>query len=125
MTTIDTDTDRGYLIDAFLGARTILSEPGAWCQQNLALHREHRGEYGVDPLNPEADTFCLVGAIKAATGQPVTKHPAVEYLRDLLRRRLDYKGTPQWWNDIEGRTQAEVVGLLDTAIEELKNEPSP
>jgi len=35
MTTIDTDTDRGYLIDAFLGARTILSEPGAWCQQNL------------------------------------------------------------------------------------------
>lgn len=94
--------------EALMQTRELLAPEGAWCQ-------------GV-----AADTHgarCLVGALTDATGR---ERDGQAYLdaRDAIARCL--WRTAVWsitgWNDWPGRTQAEVLGLLDKAI---AAEPKP
>lgn len=123
-----TDEDRGGMIDALLGARSVLSEPGVWCQNAQAKRPLVHRPYGDDPImvggrwsHPDAEQFCLLGAVCVTTRQNATGHPVHRYLASLLRQRFGWKATVPRWNDQPGRTVTEVLGLIDTALDDLKS----
>lgn len=73
-----------------------------WCQGVAAIDHER---IPCDPASPHACAWCLVGAL-------YFDREACKSLRSIL------KGSVCFWNDSKRRTQAEVVALLDGAIEE-------
>jgi hypothetical protein len=101
--------------DLLIETRVLLSEPGAWIQ----------GHYGIDangnPVHPfdenlPACRWCLVGAMCLAG----IKLRCLGLITEALDMLAIASGIPKWeaaqWNDWPGRTQAEVLALLDKAI---------
>lgn len=91
-------------------ARDLLTPDGAWMQ----------GAYS----DPERRCFCLAGAINiAAAGRPdaeldgpasIARRVVWDVLADGRPKAIS--PAPIEWNDTPGRTQAEVLALLDRAI---------
>ncbi len=96
--------------DLLLGARYLLQGPGAWCRGTFA-----RDLYGreVDAVSPLARAWCLEGAVARAAWQNRADPAVWEAALALLRREVGAVGP---WNDQEGRTQAEVLALLDRIL---------
>ena len=102
-------------------ARRILTPDGAWTQDAVA--RDADGD-PVSEGNERAVCWCVDGAVAlAATGPSGWDSGAWTDAMTLLseavmpgRGELD-PGVIAW-QDAPGRTQAEVLGLLDRAIEE-------
>ena len=95
-----------------IAARRLIEVPGTWCQ-----HNGHT-------VTPEGvNQYCLLGAIDRVTdsvhtlannGAPSRYNAA----RAVVVAMLGPSGMfPVTWNDLKGRTQAEVLELLDKAIE--------
>lgn len=110
------------LLDLFRSVRLLLADPKAWRQGKYAGKRigemgGPNGDWSVIadalPEEPEANCFCMAGAIDRTTGD--------EDLRNNARhefRKTVYMGTIDW-NDHEGRTHAEVLAALDATIARL------
>lgn len=83
-------------------AREILEK--GWCQHSLQ----------------DNDKYCVVGSIRAALGIPSeTLYPPKEEAYcaavGVVQREIGY--SVAFWNDAEGRTHAEVLDVMDQAIQ--------
>lgn len=101
------------VIELLKAARALIAKPNGWTQRQSA--RNSAGiTCSVDAK--DATCFCLLGSVRRAAidlGSTVATHAqAVDLLYDLS------PNGPQLvrWNDTPGRTQAEVVDLLDVVI---------
>lgn len=114
-----------------IAIRDLLSDPARWTQ--ILSARRADGDYAW-PRAPEAVRWCLVGAaqrmsttylgsvisllarVLASDERDVPTH--LEMLRDPY-------ATVAAWNDADGRTHAEVLALIDRAIEEAATDERP
>jgi len=76
-----------------------------WCQGTLSRTEDGTPTY----LSNDAPAkWCLMGAIQQAYDRDVVHNPVYEKLVSLLS-----EGVPNW-NDAPGRTQQEVIDLLES-----------
>ena len=97
-------------------ARELLA--GGWCQKHLA--RTDDGS-PVDYRDGAATAFCLLGACGRAALNPSDSNPdplLMEAIGDALRHTVS--GYAVDWNDTPGRTQAEVLAVIDATIAHLE-----
>lgn len=113
MTAPLTDIKRGQLVDALLAMRDLFAEEGTWTQGVLA--RRADGRRAVDPQNPDAVSWCVHGAVERFDSADIRN-----VLRAVLRAVLGNRRLADW-NDAPGRTRADVLDLIDTALHDLKN----
>ena len=74
--------------------------------------RKH-GWYQGDLVDDETGAVCLYGAVYAVvTGSPDTYSSSASIVGDLLRQRTGVH-YPDEWNDEAGRTEAEVLAVLE------------
>lgn len=111
-------------LDVLVKARDILAKPGAWTQ-NAEARDVHNNQVQVG--STDAVCFCVVGGLwQAATIIEREAHvynwgPHVKYARVLLEEYV-CSGQPNkasalvLWNDTVGRTQQDVVNVLDEVI---------
>jgi hypothetical protein len=94
-------------------ARAYIAQ--GWTQGYDARYSDGRG---CDPSDPEAVSFCLVGAVWAGRtllGQP---YPLLRCLMDHIELTLP---DPAFlWNDDPRRTKEEVLAVFDSVIDELR-----
>lgn len=101
------------------------------------------GEYARDlfgqrtpPWNPDADSYCAVGAIRAVTEIPwekresdaayvkanhvasVTLRYFVDFLRKSGKEGTACVGAVHEWNDAPGRSKADVLAMFEAAARE-------
>ena len=108
-------------------ARDMLSDPGAWIQD--AGRRLWQGEL-VNPYNEEARKWDLNFALGRAARDVGDRYDgyaaALWTLSPIVRGRGFDRVLKKWlwtvssWNDAPGRTQDEVIELLDEAISECE-----
>lgn len=90
-------------------ARALLTPEGAWTQGDYARDAIGR-EVGY--LDPAATCFCTVGAVSAAASAlGLNRRLGIDRLQEVLK----WPHLPSW-NDLPGRTQAEVLAAFDAAI---------
>lgn len=89
-----------------------------------------KNAYG--PIDSDRQPHCTVGALRHATGQPWVSFSILGPLADLLGPQPcpcghadcgiceDPFGVITRWNDADGRTQDEVLLLLEQAAEKLE-----
>ena len=93
-------SDKSAILQVLRTARERLARPGGWIQGDF----ERNGG------------FCVAGAcgMELRTRSTKATSDAISRLEELIGR--------DWidlWNDAPGRTQAEVVALVDRAISEI------
>lgn len=87
-----------------------------WCQGAYA--KTDRGR-PIGPNETPATCFCLTGACIRVVGDGPGMSGFLAHLRETLELRgWEYHSIPIW-NDSPGRTQAEVLALVDETIERL------
>ena len=94
---------------ALIDTKTILQTKD-WCQGNYARDANKKPVIASDP---SAVSYCLVGAIWAAT--PIIDWHLRAEISECLQL-LNGNSIPTKWNDQKGRTKQEVIDLLDKAI---------
>lgn len=106
-------TTREVLVEA----RRILTPDGAWTQEHEARNALG-GECDYD--DEAAVCWCVDGALSlAATDSDGNRAAAYDGAWYALPVPAD-SDSPVAWNDAPGRTQAEVLELLDRAIKEAE-----
>lgn len=102
--------------EVLIAARQKLTPEGAWTQHVLA--RSALG-FRVPPNSPTATCWCLRGALSSVSRPgPNRSQGELEIRAVLVLAKLLGGHLHVWhWNDAPGRTQAEVLALLDRAIE--------
>lgn len=96
--------------------KKLLSDPGRWCQGAAALNSEGRF---VSPIEKYAVSWCLIGALRKTAhlcglGEVVTE------TTDFIRKEVLYRFI-SGFNDDPRTSHADVLNLLDRAIEKAKN----
>lgn len=79
-----------------------------------------RDWFGDDPDKPDTCRVCAIGGLRAAmTGDPFTSPTADPLFRSARRFLILATGTKSVvnWNDENGRTEADVLGLFSRAAE--------
>jgi hypothetical protein len=78
-----------------------------------------RDWFGDDPDKPDTCRVCAIGGLRAAmTGDPFTSKvgdPLFGEAREFLLRAIGNGRSVVNWNDANGRTQADVLGLFSQA----------
>ncbi len=103
--------------DVLLGVKELLSDPNKWTQGAAAVDNEGGSVY---PTDRSACQFCLIGGVSRVLGQgpfseKSTLHAEVcEVLRSACR---EIAGNAYLTRYNDSHTHAEVMGLLDKAIE--------
>ncbi len=98
-------------LEVLQAARALIEKPEHWCIEALARNSSGQLEM-VESL--QAKKFCLLGAIRRITRNNYeTETLACGQINSMLKGH-DLIG----WQDTH--THAEVIGLLDTAIAELR-----
>lgn len=101
-------------------ARELLSDVRRWTKGAYARNAQH------EPCEPQDDgacQYCLIGALALASGGGLTEEEqkvfgaAESALCALLPPRV---GGLAQWNDYHARSHADVLALLDRAIETLE-----
>lgn len=109
---------------------------GGWCQGGMA--RTYAGQWR-HYADPDADRFCLAGAVlraaqEACGGINATAESMRLIVLEALVRQIERRGMCRpgtyctWgndviiWNDAAGRTQAEVLALVQAARDEAATE---
>lgn len=105
-------------LDVLIAARDLIARPGGWTQGYIARLGDDRPctyEYSY------AAKFCLAGAVAkvALHIRPLTQFTALFHWLDEFAG-----GSLTRWNDAPERTQADVVALLDRAIEAWRDKHS-
>lgn len=107
-------------VEVLRQVRELISVPAKWIQGEYA---RDGGTGWVDPKDPEAACFCVVGALSRVTGLPIldvegqgkrTPHPAFVALKESCGM------TPSFFNDHS--SHAQVVDWIDRTIAEIGNE---
>ena len=91
--------------DKLRAARALIAAPGGWTQGASA--RDSNGR-AIVSHSPSAVCFCSGGALFRVNGHYLEN-------REALRRAMNCDNLVDW-NDVLGRTQAEVVAAFDRAI---------
>lgn len=91
---------RTIRIEKLREARNLLERPGGWIQGNAELN----------------GSYCLTGALNKVCEIIDGEEIYWDLLQDV--RRVIGRHLPTW-NDTPGRTQAEVIDLLDETIQRL------
>ncbi len=100
-------TNEQTTVECLRTARDLVQK--GWCQRALARNR-----LGVacHELSPEAVEVCTMGAVlRAGRGNPHAIAAGWNVVGRLVGSQMGA------WNDREHRTQAQVIGLFDRAIE--------
>lgn len=105
-------------IEILKAARDLLVRDGRWTQRACARDASGRE---VDELSERAVSFDLLGAITRAGRNSGQDAHAIVIAH--LRAGVGFK-TLGDWNDTPGRSQADVVALLDAAITAAKAQHS-
>jgi len=96
-------------------ARRLISEVG-WTQDAMA----RAAGLLIDPMAPNADCFCSVGAIKRASGDTSDSAIGHHGAWEALSRTTNSESVMEW-NDTPGRTKEEVLAAFDRAIAKASN----
>lgn len=108
-------------------ALDILKDPKHWIRGYLA--KKNTGL--TFPEDPDATSFCMLGAIQRAAGEIrmkenlFTVHDAQNEAREILQDCIDKKshidyGGIAGFNDHRNTRHSRVIGVLECAIEEAK-----
>ena len=103
-------------------ARALLAHEGVWCQGASALDE---GGLACSPESRWAVSWCLIGAVETIAAQNAVKGSITVSALDIILRTIDgpdHEGIVSW-NDATGRTQDQVLTLLDSAITGLDTVP--
>lgn len=92
-------------------ARELLTPEGAWTQGAWARDDTQRS---VDLNDEGACSWCLMGALGRVHGSFPVPGEIIAKLRGIAAYPFNESAVD--WNDTDGRTQSEVVRLLDRAI---------
>ena len=96
-------------------ARELLAHEGVWCQGASALDASglvcsHESRWAV--------SWCLIGAVETVSARNAVKGSTTVSALDIIHWTIDgpdHMGIVSW-NDAVGRTQDQVLDLLDRAI---------
>ncbi len=109
-------------LEVLRGARVLIAQ--GWTQRSFA--RDSTGST-VEPSDPAACVWCLLGALGfAGLPQGRAGYGSGAFVTSAIAMRDPEKRLPgslASWNDAEGRTQAEVLAVLDEAIAIAAGEP--
>lgn len=83
-----------------------------WTQETFA--RDAEGNE-VSPYSPAAASFCLYGAYNRVAEENSLFHGMPPSLLQVIERQCHHKNLDVF-NDVPGRTQAEILALIDRAI---------
>lgn len=109
-----------------MGLTDLLTDARDYIECGWTQETDARDVYGYEcsPDDPAAQCWCLSGAlIMAAHGDDLLYCRAVDYLKDELALPEDVLIVD--WNDVATRTQADVLELLDRAIERSRQMTTP
>ena len=104
--------------------RALLEQ--GWCQYSHARSAHEP----VGPFSPDAVGWCLLGAYISAYGGALLPKPLLALVKQTIREHFGTEGAgddliiPEW-NDVQGRTQAQVLALMDRVITAAEMEESP
>ena len=91
----------------------LFSKPGRWTQRTLARDRSGKP---VGAFSDQARSFDIEGAIRRAAG----KDDRGAYARFAKRIKQTLGKYPFDWNDQSGRTQKDVVRMLEDLADEFR-----
>ncbi len=115
-------TYRDKVLEVLHEARSVLVEPGSWTQGTYARNRFGRS---VSSFEPDAVSWCAVGAVHRAAGNDPSFSPeqsavcdgAIGALADAVGPwESDPEGRVTAENDEEGTTVVDVLRWFDAAI---------
>jgi hypothetical protein len=110
-------------VDVLKGAKELVAK--GWCQGTRAMDKDGQR---VDPKDPNAVRWCLLGSVAAVSPRMVEEIYASVVLQEVARGMAGRWGLHSLnyisYNDDESRTHEDVLEFLDKAIElaESKNE---
>ena len=96
--------------ETLIKARDLLAQ--GWCQGVAWIHNKNGGY-----------TYCIFGALEKSKDNQKALFEARDFIYGALARR-QYEKDIEDFNDAPGRTQAEILKLMDDAIELAKQEES-
>ena len=101
--------------EVLIAARDLIAEPEHWIKGAMAK-RTRGSRVRLDSDHPDATCFCLLGAVVCAAG---VGKLILEDAEDTLRVWLpaNYNGQISDFNDARSTTHADVLAVLDCAIE--------
>lgn len=108
------------LHDDLVSVRALLDKPENWIKRRMAATKDG---YDVGSLKPKAECFCLLGAsnrVCLTPGVPYDAQRVMDIDRAVLRaiRTLHPRATTvTGFNDKAERTHAEIIQVLDIAVE--------
>lgn len=88
-----------------------------WCQRRRACNSRYAV---VDPCDPDAERWCVIGALHAAMGDGLT---GTRF--DVAANAIQAE-TGRWlsgWNDAPERTQQDVIAALEAAAGKAERQP--
>lgn len=107
------------LLAILRGARRLIAEDG-WCQFTMAVNRH---DMKVDPSDPDAHCYCLLGSIWAVIplmpDDPIKRYELADMAVVALQTTLKKKGQYSClslWNDNCNRNRYDVIALFDETI---------
>ncbi len=101
-------------VDGLKKVREILAN--GWTQEASARDAEGEPLFSTDP---RACSFCILGAVWRAVGYENQMESRLVY---ALRNAIGEDAKLVSYNDTPGRTQDEMLALVDKAIENIKEE---
>lgn len=113
MTTVDEAFDDNVIYIALAHMKTVLS--AGWCQKYFHIE---------DPKN--GDRYCIHGALNTCKLNGTLGTKVITVLREAIAGPISHtreywtKSDPIFWNDARGRTQQEVLDLMDKAMDIVK-----
>lgn len=116
-----TDTDTLTPRTALLQVRALLAEPERWCKCSPACDAIGGG---VNPVDPTACRWCLDGAIQFVVGDdPELLAKVRTIIHPVARRLYPYRRgfSHMGVNDDPATTHADILAVLDAAIEEASH----
>jgi len=109
---VPTETAPKTVADVLTAAAEIVGKPGAWTQEAFSRNADGQADCGSGRWASEPVCFCAIGAVAEAAG--LTPEEAVTRGLHLPVEAVVGRSVPGW-NDMPGRTQAEVVAALREA----------
>lgn len=89
----------------------LLSRRGRWCRYH---HAEDRSGDPVDPLEPEAYRFCILGAVNRCCGEDENLRRTVKSFLGKISY-AERNCPPSTFND-NAKTKGEVIGFIELAM---------
>jgi hypothetical protein len=93
-------------------AKDLLSDKSRWTQGALARDRAGRE---CTPESPDAESFCVVGALCRVYANDVELNEAIDSVNLIISSMIGYADEIEEWNDDPARTFDDVRQVLEKA----------